>query len=132
MQPPAGPGADPAWTAPVPLLVATWLVVAESVAGAVVVAYRSDLGPAAKVLLVGVFACKIGFARLARAGVAGGVLAVLVFEVVGIPIALASSGPVAARLALAVTVVVVFVLIGRSLRAFPPPSLPDLRSGPPR
>lgn len=110
--------------APRALTVAFWLVVAESGAEVAFVLTRDDFGPGGRVALALAFLAKVLFAHLARRLSAGGVLGLLVFELVGILVALDADWALGPRLALVATVVCVFALVLSSLRAFPTPELP--------
>ena len=118
--------ARPVRTVAVPwtLHAAFWLVLAESlVEGAFVVA-RDDWGSMGKVLILLAFLAKVGFAQLARRLSAGGVLGLLVFEWMGILVAIGAEWSMALRLLLVATVLAVNALVLSSLHAFPTPELP--------
>lgn len=119
MPTPAGRHAVP-WM----LHAAFWLVLAESVAESAFVIGRDGYGPGGKALLVSAFAAKVGFAHLARRLSAGGVLGLLVFELVGILVAIGADWALGLRLLLVANVVTVYALVLSSLRAFPTPELP--------
>ena len=118
--PPATAGRVP-WM----LHAAFWLVLVESVLEGAFVVARDDYGPGGKALVLLAFAAKVGFAHLARQLSAGGVLGLLVLELVGILVALGADWDLWIRLALVATVVAVFALVLSSLRAFPSPELPS-------
>jgi len=117
--PPAAAGRVP-WM----LHAAFWLVVVESVLEGAFVVARDDYGPGGKALVLLAFAAKVGFAHLARRLSAGGVLGLLVLELVGILVALGADWDLWLRLLLVATVVAVSALVLSSLRAFPTPELP--------
>ena len=110
--------------APLALTVAFWLVVAETIAEVAYVVTRDDYGAGGRALLVTGFVTKVLFAHLARRLSAGGALGLLVFELVGILVAVSADWALGVRLALVATVACVFVLVLSSLRAFPTPELP--------
>lgn len=110
--------------APLALTVAFWLVVAETTAEIAFVVARDDWGNLGKALIVGFFAFKIVLAHATRRLIAAGALGLLLFELVGILVALGASWAMGLRLALVATVVAVHVLVLSSLHAFPPPELP--------
>lgn len=103
---------------------AFWLVLAESVAEGAFVVARDDYGPGGKGLVLLAFVAKVGFAHLARRLSAGGVLGLLLFELVGILVAVGADWAPWLRLLLVATVAAVFALVLSSLRAFPSPELP--------
>ena len=117
-------GAAEAPAVPWMLHAAFWLVLAESVAEGAFVIGRDDYGPGGKALVLLAFVAKVGFADRARRFSAGGVLGLLVFEPVGILVALGADWAMSLRLLLVATVVAVYVLVLTSLRAFPTPELP--------
>ena len=117
-------GATAAPAVPWMLHAAFWLVLAESTAEAAFVIGRDDYGPGGKGLVLLAFLAKVVFAHLARRLSAGGVLGLLVFEPVGILVALGADWVMGLRLLLVATVVAVYVLVLTSLRAFPTPELP--------
>ena len=108
------------WT----LHAAFWLVLVESIAEVVFVVLRDYYGPGGKALVSSGFLAKILFARMARDLSAGGVLGLLVFELVGILVALGADWALGLRLGLVGVVVTVYVLVLSSLHAFPTPELP--------
>ncbi len=119
--------ADPAaGLPPVPwtLHAAFGLVLVESVAEGAFVVAREDYGPGGKALVLMAFVAKVAFAHLARRFSAGAVLGLLVFELVGILVAIGADWALGLRLALVANVVAVYVLVLASLRAFPEPELP--------
>lgn len=122
MPDPAGPGRTPAvpWT----LHAAFWVVLAESVVEGAFVVGRDDWGALGKVLVLFAFVAKVAFAHLARRLSAGGALGLLVFELVGILVAIAADWTMSLRLLLVATVVAVYALVLSSLHAFPTPELP--------
>ena len=122
MTDPAGPGHRPAvpWT----LHAAFWLVLAESVVEGAFVIGRDDWGSLGKALILLAFVAKVGFAQLARRLSAGGALGLLVFELVGILVAIGAEWSMGLRLLLVANVVAVYVLVLSSLHAFPTPELP--------
>jgi hypothetical protein len=85
---------------------------------------RDDWGSVGKALILLAFVAKVGFAQLARRLSAGGALGLLVFELVGILVALGADWAVGLRLLLVANVVAVYVLVLSSLHAFPTPELP--------
>ncbi len=103
---------------------AFWLVLVESIAEGAFVVARDDYGPGGKGLVLLAFVAKVLFADRARRLSAAGVLGLLVFELVGILVALGASWAMGLRLALVATVVAVYVLVLSSLHAFPTPELP--------
>lgn len=103
---------------------AFWLVLVESIAEGAFVISRDDYGPGGKALVLLAFAAKVLFAHLARRFSAGGVLGLLVFELVGILVALGAEWSLGLRLLLVATVVAVYALVLSSLRHFPTPELP--------
>jgi len=123
-QTPVGTRTDAGPRVPWTLHAAFWLVLAESVAEGAFVVARDDYGPGGKALVLLAFAAKVGFAHLARRLSAGGVLGLLVLELVGILVALGADWALWLRLLLVATVAAVFVLVLSSLRAFPTPELP--------
>jgi hypothetical protein len=122
MPDPAYPGRTTAtpWT----LHAAFWLVLAESLAEGAYVVARDDWGAIGKALVLSAFVAKVGFAQLARRLSAGGAMGVLVFELVGILVAIGADWALALRVLLAATVVAVYALVLSSLHAFPTPELP--------
>lgn len=104
---------------------AFWLVLVESVLEGAFVVARDDYGPGGKAVVLLAFAAKVGSAHLARHLSAGGVLGLLVLELVGILVALGADWDLWLRLSLVATVVAVFTLVLSSLRAFPSPELPS-------
>lgn len=122
MPDPAHPGRTVVvpWT----LHAAFWLVVAESVVEGAFVVGRDDWGAIGKGLILLSFVAKVGFAQLARRLSAGGVLGLLVFEWMGILVAIGAEWSMALRLLLVATVLAVNALVLSSLHAFPTPELP--------
>lgn len=120
---------DPAGS-PRPLVVpwtlhaAFWLVLAESAVQGAFVVGRDDWGSVGKALVLLAFLAKVGFAQLARRLSAGGVLGLLVFEWMGILVAIGADWSMSLRLLLVATVVAVNALVLSSLHAFPTPELP--------
>lgn len=110
--------------APLALTVAFWLVVAETTAEVAFVVARDDWGNLGKALIVAFFVFKVVLAHGARRLVAAGALGLLLFELVGILVALGASWAMGWRVALVANVVAVYVLVLSSLHAFPPPELP--------
>ena len=108
------------WT----LHAAFWVVLAESVVEGAFVVGRDDWGSVGKALILLAFVVKVSFAQLARRRSAGGALGLLVFELVGILVAIGADWSLALRLLLVATVVAVYALVLSSLHAFPPPELP--------
>lgn len=100
------------------------LVLVESVAEGAFVLARDDYGPGGKALVLLAFVAKVWFAHLARRLSAGGVLGLLVFELVGILVAVGADWALGLRLLLVANVVAVYALVLSSLRAFPTPELP--------
>ena len=121
---PAGTHAEAPPRVPWMLHAAFWIVLVESLAQGAFVVARDDYGPGGKGLVLLAFATKVLFAHLARRLSAGGVLGLLVLELVGILVALGADWAVWLRLALVATVVAVYALVLSSLRAFPTPELP--------
>lgn len=117
-------GSDRAQQAPIALTIAFWIVVVETVAEIAFVVRRDDWGPGGKALVASFFAAKIVLAHGARRLVAAGALGLLLFELVGILVAVAAPWALGLRLALVASVVAVHVLVLSSLHAFPPPELP--------
>lgn len=113
-------------TAAVPwtLHAAFWVVLAESVVEAAFMVSRDDWGGLGKALILFAFVAKVGFAHLARRLSAGGVLGLLVFESMGILVAIGAEWSTALRLLLVATVAAVYALVLSSLHAFPTPELP--------
>jgi hypothetical protein len=103
---------------------AFWLVLLESSVQAAFVVGRDDWGSVGKAMILLAFVAKVGFAQLARRLSAGGALGLLVFELVGILVALGADWAVGLRLLLVANVVAVYVLVLSSLHAFPTPELP--------
>lgn len=124
--PSPSPAAPATRTTPPPpaLTVAFWIVVVESAAEIAFVLGHDAYGPGGRAVLALAFAAKVLFAHRARRFSAAGVLGLLVFELVGILVALGADWALWLRLALVATVVSVFVLVLSSLRAFPTPELP--------
>jgi hypothetical protein len=122
MPDPAHPGRAVAvpWT----LHAAFWLVLVESVVEGAFVIGRDDWGSIGKALILLAFVAKVAVAELARRRSAGGVLGLLVFEWVGILVAIGADWSPALRLLLVATVAAVHVLVLSSLHAFPTPELP--------
>lgn len=109
---------------PLALTVAFWIVVVESLAEVAFVVGHDAYGPGGRAVLALAFAAKVLLAHRARRFSAAGVLGLLVFELVGILVALGADWALWLRLTLVATVVCVFVLVLSSLRAFPTPELP--------
>jgi hypothetical protein len=122
--PGATTGVDRTPVVPWTLHAAFWLVLVESVAEGAFVLGRDDYGPGGKALVLLAFAAKVAFAHRARRFSAGGVLGLLVFEPVGILVALSAEWAMGLRLLLVANVVAVYALVLASLRAFPTPELP--------
>lgn len=116
--------APTATRAPVALTVAFVVVVGQTVAEAAVVLDRPDYGPGGKGFVLSMLALQLACAHWARRLRAGGAVGLLLFEVVGILVALGADWSVPVRLALASSVVAVFWLVLSSLHAFPTPELP--------
>ena len=116
----------PGRTATVPwtLHAAFWLVLLESTVEAAFVVGRDDWGAIGKGLILLAFVAKVAFAQLARRCSAGGAMGLLVFELVGILVAIGADWSLALRLLLVATVVAVYALVLSSLHAFPTPELP--------
>lgn len=108
------------WT----LHAAFWLVLVESIVEGAFVVGRDDWGSVGKALILLAFVAKVTFAHLARRLSAGGVLGLLVFELVGILVAIGADWSTALRLLLVATVLAVYALVLSSLHAFPTPELP--------
>lgn len=118
--------AHPVRTVAVPwtLHAAFWLVLAESLVEGAFVVGRDDWGSIGKALILLAFLAKVAFAELARRLSAGGVLGLLVFEWMGILVAIGAEWSMALRLLLVATVLAVNALVLSSLHAFPTPELP--------
>jgi hypothetical protein len=123
----AAPAPAPALAGRVPWMLhaAFWLVLVESLLGGVFVLGRDDYGPGGKAVVLSAFALKVWFAHLARRLSAGGVLGLLVLQLVGIHVALGADWDLWLRLTLVASVFAVFALVLSSLRAFPSPELPS-------
>jgi len=121
---PAPARSDRTVAVPWMLHAAFWLVLFESVVEGAFVVGRDDWGAIGKALILLAFVAKVVFAHLARRLSAGGAMGLLVFEWVGILIALGADWSLALRIALVATVVAVHVLVLSSLHAFPTPELP--------
>ena len=102
----------------------------ESVVEAAFVVGRDDWGAIGKALILLAFVAKVVFAHLARRLSAGGAMGLLVFEWMGILVALGADWSMALRIALVATVVAVHVLVLSSLHAFPTPELPRPMTSP--
>lgn len=111
-------------SAPVALTVALVIVTVQTLAESAFVLGRDDYGPGGKGLVIAMFGLKIFFAARARRLRAGAVLGLLLFELVGILVALGADWHMGLRLGLVATVVAVFSLVLSSLHAFPTPELP--------
>lgn len=117
---------DPAVTTtrpPAALTVALVIVAVETVAEIAFVLARDDYGPGGKALVGGILALKILLAVSARRLQAGGALGLLLFELVGILVALGAEWSSLLRVLLVVCVVAVYVLVLSSLHAFPTPEI---------
>lgn len=106
------------------LTLAFWIVFVESLVEGAFVVGREEFGPGGKAVLLLAFLAKVLLAHRATRLSAAGVLGLLVFELVGILVALGAEWALGLRLALVATVVTVTVLVLSSLRAFPTPELP--------
>ncbi len=109
---------------PIGLTIALVIVTIETVAESMFVLARDDYGPGGKGLVIAMFGAKIVFAARARRLKAGSVLGLLLFELVGILVALGADWDLSLRLGLVATVVAVYSLVLSSLHAFPTPELP--------
>lgn len=116
--------AEAAVRPPVALTIAVVVVVVETAFEVAFVFGRDDYGPGGKVLITMVLASKILLALSARRLRAGGALGLLLFELVGILVAVGAGWSLALRLGLVACVVAVYFLVLSSLHAFPPPELP--------
>lgn len=114
----------PTGRVPAALTVAFWIVVVETVAEIAFVLSRDDYGPGGKALVGSFFAFKVLLAHGARRLVAAGALGLLLFELVGILVAIGAPWALGLRLALVASVVAVYVLVLSSLHAFPSPEPP--------
>lgn len=110
-------------TAPTALTVVFVIVLVETVAEVLFVLARDDYGPGGKALVGGLLALKILLAASARRLNAGGALGLLLFEFVGILVAIGAEWSLALRVALVACVVTVYVLVLSSLHAFPTPEI---------
>ncbi len=108
---------------PAALTVAFVIVAIETVAEITFVVARDDYGPGGKALVGGLLACKILLAASARRLHAGGALGLLLFELVGILVAIGAEWSSLLRVALVLCVVAVYVLVLSSLHAFPTPEI---------
>lgn len=118
------PGSPRRSTAPWTLHAAFWLVLVESAIQGAFVIGRDDWGSLGKALILLAFVAKVGLAQLARRLSAGGALGLLVFELVGILVAVGADWAMGLRLALVANVVAVYALVLSSLHAFPTPEIP--------
>ncbi len=116
--------ADATVRPPVALTVVVVIVAVETAFEVAFVFGRDDYGPGGKVLIAMVFGIKILLALSARRLRAGGALGLLLFELVGILVAIGAGWSLALRLGLVACVVAVYVLVLSSLHAFPSPELP--------
>lgn len=115
---------SPAPRAPAALTIVLVLVTVETIAEIAYVVTRDLYGPGGKALVAGALALKIVFAASARRLRAGSALGLLVFELVGILVAIGADWSLGLRFALVACVVAVYALVLSSLHAFPPPELP--------
>lgn len=106
------------------LRVAAWIVAAEFALESAHVIGRDQFGPGGRALLVLALGTKVVFAVLAVRRSAAGVLGLLVFEAMGLLVALGADWSMSIRLALVATVAVVTTLVVTSLESFPAPELP--------
>lgn len=103
-----------------PLTAAAWLAAAEGI-GLTALAVSRDTPP----LRLAFILLKLAFCVAVVGRRAGAWLALLLYEVASLLFALVATGePLAARLAVAGTAATVLVLLGRSARLFPSPTLP--------
>lgn len=115
---------EPATRVPAALTLALAIVAVETVAEVSFVIGRDDFGPGGKAFLVLVLGLKIVLAARARRLRAGAALGLLVFELVGILVAIGADWSMALRVGLVACVVAVYALVLSSLHAFPSPELP--------
>lgn len=115
--------ADTTTRPPVALTVVLVLVTIETIAEVAFVVARDDYGPGGKALVGGLLAMKIFLAVSARKLQAGGALGLLLFELVGILVAIGAEWSMALRLVLVACVITVYVLVLSSLHAFPTPEI---------
>jgi hypothetical protein len=114
---------DTATRPPTALTVVLVLVVIETTAEIAFVFARDDYGPGGKAFIALLLALKIVLAASARRLRAGGALGLLVFELVGILVAIGAAWSLGLRFALVACVIAVFVLVLSSLHAFPTPEI---------
>ncbi|MDE0804824.1 MAG: hypothetical protein OSA99_16055 [Acidimicrobiales bacterium] len=115
--------ADTTTRAPAALTVVLVLVTIETIAEVAFVIARDDYGPGGKALVGGLVAMKIFLAISARRLQAGGALGLLLFELVGILVAIGAAWSLTLRLVLVACVITVYVLVLSSLHAFPTPEI---------
>ncbi|WP_436793086.1 hypothetical protein [Actinospongicola halichondriae] len=108
---------------PLALSIVFVIVLVETIAEIAFVVARDDYGPGGKALVGGIFALKIALAWSARRLRAGGALGLLLFELVGILVAIGADWSMALRLSLVACVIAVYVLVLSSLHAFPTPEI---------
>ncbi len=108
---------------PLTLRAAAGLVVAETAAELLVVAWRDQLTIALRVALMAAIALQLLFARLALRRSAGAVFGLLLSQLTAVLVAVGSGGPVWARSTLAVVAVTIAGLLLASAHAFPSPEL---------
>lgn len=114
---------DTTTRAPAALTVAFVIVLVETIAEVAFVLARDDYGPGGKALVGGLLATKILLAASARRLNAGGALGLLLFELVGILVAIGAEWSALLRLSLVGCVIAVYVLVLSSLHAFPAPEI---------
>lgn len=118
---------EPATAPPRPppaLTVVLVLVTVETAAEVAFVLGGGHFGPGGRALLALLLLAKVVLAARARKLHADGAVGLLLFELIGVLVALGADWPVPVRLALVACVVAVFVLVLASLHAFPMPELP--------
>ncbi|MGH9244693.1 MAG: hypothetical protein ACRD29_10320 [Acidimicrobiales bacterium] len=119
--------ADPTTSFPPGTLrLAAWLIAVETVAQVLLVMRRSEVAPALRGVLMVTLGLKFGLLWAAFRRSAGAMLLLLLFEFTAVFVALVPSGlPLWARFALGFCALAALVLLGASVRAFPPPALPQ-------
>lgn len=109
---------------PAALTAALAIVVVQAAGAAALVVARDDYGPGGKGLVLAMIGFGLACGAAARRLRAGGALGLLLFEVVGILVAIGADWTAGLRLALVASIAAVFVLVLSSLHAFPSPELP--------